>query len=183
MHYWSRTASRTAFLNRIRRSAFAANVAFHFDDGAQEQLLSLTDALAGASEPRDVYLCGPPGFLAAAKEAANHHGWPADRIHFEYFAPPPEEGRESEAFEVQLASTGAVFLIPADKTVAEVLTAHSVNIPLSCEQGVCGTCLTRVIAGTPEHRDLVLTAEERARNDQFTPCCSRSRSRRLVLDL
>lgn len=54
---------------------------------------------------------------------------------------------------------------------------------MSCEQGVCGTCLTRVIEGIPDHKDLYLTPEEQAANDQFTPCCSRSKSARLVLDL
>jgi vanillate O-demethylase ferredoxin subunit len=54
---------------------------------------------------------------------------------------------------------------------------------MSCEQGVCGTCLTRVKAGMPDHRDQYLLPEEQAANDQFLPCCSRSKSARLVLDL
>lgn len=57
------------------------------------------------------------------------------------------------------------------------------EVPVSCEQGVCGTCLTRVLEGVPDHRDLYLTPDERAANYQFTPCCSRAKSRRLVLDL
>jgi vanillate O-demethylase ferredoxin subunit len=56
-------------------------------------------------------------------------------------------------------------------------------VPTSCEQGVCGTCLTRVLEGTPVHRDMYLTPEEQAKGDQFTPCCSRASSARLVLDL
>ena len=65
----------------------------------------------------------------------------------------------------------------------QALAAADVHIPVSCEQGVCGTCLTRVIEGEPDHRDLVLTSDEHARNDQFLPCCSRSKSALLVLDL
>jgi vanillate O-demethylase ferredoxin subunit len=84
---------------------------------------------------------------------------------------------------VKVASSGQVFDIPADKTVVQVLESHGVEIAISCEQGVCGTCLTRVLEGVPEHRDLFLTDEEQAANDQFTPCCSRSRSALLVLDL
>jgi len=64
-----------------------------------------------------------------------------------------------------------------------VLHEHGISLPVSCEQGACGTCLTRVIAGEPDHRDSYLTDEERCRNDQFLPCCSRSRSACLVLDL
>ena len=73
--------------------------------------------------------------------------------------------------------------VPAGKTVVRVLAEHGVEVPTACEQGVCGTCLTRVLDGEPEHRDSFLSEAERARNDQFTPCCSRAKSRVLVLDL
>nr|WP_231113375.1 2Fe-2S iron-sulfur cluster binding domain-containing protein [Pandoraea pnomenusa] len=56
------------------------------------------------------------------------------------------------------------------------LAAHGIELPASCEQGVCGTCLTRVLGGEPDHRDMYLTPEEQAQNDQFLPCCSRSKS-------
>ena len=86
-------------------------------------------------------------------------------------------------FSVKVGSTGQVFDIPADKTVVQVLESHGIDIPMSCEQGVCGTCLTRVLEGVPDHRDMFLTEEEQACNDQFTPCCSRSKSPMLVLDI
>jgi len=79
--------------------------------------------------------------------------------------------------------TGRVIRVPADRTVVQALSQAGVEIQVSCEQGVCGTCLTRVLEGEPEHKDLYLTPEEQAANDQFTPCCSRSRSPLLVLDI
>ncbi|MNE89773.1 Phenoxybenzoate dioxygenase subunit beta [compost metagenome] len=91
--------------------------------------------------------------------------------------------RGDGTFQVKLASSGQVFDIPVDKTVVQVLESHGVEIAISCEQGVCGTCLTRVLEGVPDHRDLFLTEEEQAANDQFTPCCSRAKSALLVLDL
>lgn len=87
------------------------------------------------------------------------------------------------AFSVRLASTGQSYAIARDKSVLEVLTAAGVDVPFSCESGICGSCLTRVLEGVPDHRDSFLTDSERAANDQFTPCCSRARSERLVLDL
>lgn len=87
------------------------------------------------------------------------------------------------AFEVRLASSGRVIPVPRDRTVTQALADAGVDIMVSCEQGVCGTCLTRVLQGEPEHRDSYLTPEEQAANDQFTPCCSRSKSACLVLDL
>jgi vanillate O-demethylase ferredoxin subunit len=65
----------------------------------------------------------------------------------------------------------------------QALRTYGVVVQVSCEQGVCGTCLTRVLEGQPEHRDSYLTDEEKRCNDQFTPCCSRARGERLVLDL
>jgi vanillate monooxygenase ferredoxin subunit len=76
-----------------------------------------------------------------------------------------------------------VIHIPADRTVVQALGDAGVEVQVSCEQGVCGTCLTRVLQGEPDHKDLYLTPEEQAANDQFTPCCSRARSPLLVLDL
>jgi vanillate O-demethylase ferredoxin subunit len=87
------------------------------------------------------------------------------------------------SFEIKLASSGRIVMVPKDKTVTKALAEAGVEIMMSCEQGVCGTCLTRVIEGVPEHRDLYLTPEEQAAGDQFLPCCSRARSARLVLDL
>jgi len=87
------------------------------------------------------------------------------------------------AFIVKLASTGQEIPIAADQTVLDALRGAGLNVPISCGQGICGTCLTRVVEGTPDHRDMYLTPEEPDANDQFTPCCSRAKSAILVLDL
>ena len=104
-------------------------------------------------------------------------------MHFEYFKSTEESRASDREFEIQIASSGERVRIPADKTIVEALAEHGVEIPVSCEQGVCGTCLTRVISGVPDHRDMLLTEEEKAANDQITPCCSRALSECLVLDL
>jgi vanillate O-demethylase ferredoxin subunit len=88
-----------------------------------------------------------------------------------------------KAFEVQIKSSGQIITIPEDCSVVEALSFEGIDIPTSCAQGICGTCLTKVLEGVPEHLDKYLTPEEQAANDQFTPCCSRARSARLVLDL
>jgi vanillate O-demethylase ferredoxin subunit len=87
------------------------------------------------------------------------------------------------SFDVQIASSGKIIPVPADKSVVQALAEAGIEIITSCGEGVCGTCLTRVLAGTPEHWDSYLTPEEQAANNQFTPCCSRSESALLVLDL
>jgi vanillate O-demethylase ferredoxin subunit len=104
-------------------------------------------------------------------------------VHLEYFGAAPQDTTGDQAFDVKIASSGAVYRIPADQTVAHALQEHGVEILMSCEQGVCGTCITRVLEGECDHRDLYFTDEEKAKNDQFTPCCSRAKSKVLVLDI
>jgi vanillate monooxygenase ferredoxin subunit len=183
MHYCSRSPERTAFVDRIRRSAFTRRVHFYFDDGEPAQRLDLSAVLGPPDTDTQLYVCGPGGFIDFVATTAKARGWPAAQIHFEYFAGQAIDTSGDGSFQVKLASSGKVLTVPADKTVVRVLAENGVEVPTACEQGVCGTCLTRVLAGEPEHRDSFLTDEERARNDQFTPCCSRAKSPLLVLDL
>ncbi|MNP43423.1 Phthalate dioxygenase reductase [compost metagenome] len=104
-------------------------------------------------------------------------------MHRDVFAGQVIDQGANAPFEVVLARSGRSFDIPADRTVFEVLDEAGVEVETSCEQGVCGTCVTRVLEGIPDHRDQFMTADEHARNDCFTPCCSRAKSHRLVLDL
>lgn len=87
------------------------------------------------------------------------------------------------SFEIEIASSGRIVEVAPDQSAIEALAAAGIDLPVSCEQGICGTCVTMVIAGEPDHRDMFLSAEDRTANDLFTPCCSRAISRRLVLDL
>ena len=183
MHYCSRSASRTAFVERLQSAPFAEHVSLHFDDQAEDQRLQAEAVLAGYTPGDHLYVCGPGGFMGYVLEQAQRAGWPEDSLHREYFSAEPKAHVDDGSFAVQLASSGRCLQVPADRSVAEVLLAAGIELPLSCEQGICGTCLTRVLEGEPEHRDMFLTAQEQARNDQFTPCCSRSRTPLLVLDL
>ena len=103
------------------------------------------------------------------------------QLHYESFA--AAEPAAGEAFEVQIRSTGEKTTVGPDETVVAAVARLGIDIPVSCEQGICGTCLTGIVDGVPEHRDQYLNDEERAANDWFTPCCSRARSGLMVLDL
>lgn len=183
MHYCTRSLERTAFLGRIRRSTFASRVHLHLDDGTPEQRLDVAKVLDASGAETHLYVCGPRGFMNFVLNASRARGWPESRLHFEFFAAEVLHTDSDSDFDVELASSGRLIRVRRGQTVAQALLAAGVALPLSCEQGVCGTCLTGVLAGTPDHRDSYLTAEERAANRSFTPCCSRARSSRLVLDL
>ena len=185
LHYCSRSPSRTAFRERIARSGFAERAAIHFDDGAPDQKLDIARVLAAPAPGKRLYVCGPGGFMDWVIASARSMGWDQGHIHREYFAAAPVDTGDDGAFDIRLARTGGCFTVGKEQTVIEVLAAHGHEVETSCEQGVCGTCLTRVLEGEVDHRDLFLSDEEKARHDQFTPCVSRARAgcRLLVLDL
>ena len=183
MHYATRSRARTAFLERIQRAPFAGRVSFHFDDGAAAQKLDIAALLAAQPATTHLYVCGPQGLMDAVLAAARTSGWDEQRLHYEFFGADVKPQAGDGAFEVQLASSGRVIPVAADRSVLAALADAGVIVPSSCEQGVCGTCLTRVVDGVPDHRDQYLLPEEQAANDQFLPCCSRAKSARLVLDL
>ncbi len=183
MHYCTRSKSRTAFMQQIAQSDFAHQVHFHFDDETPEQHFDADRVLANPSAGTHLYVCGPAGFLDHVLERASAHGWPAEQVHREYFSASPEAHTDDASFELEIKSSGKLLTVPADKSPLEVLEEAGIAIPVACGEGVCGTCMTRVLEGEPDHRDRFLTEQERALNNQFTPCCSRAKSGRLVLDL
>lgn len=131
----------------------------------------------------NAYLCGPSPFMDVARVVASEH-WPSESIHREYFAADAQVVvAPGQDFEVTLARSGGTYRVPPDKTIIEVLAQHGIAVDVSCEQGVCGTCLTGVLGGTPDHRDAFLTEDEKRSGLKMLPCVSRAESERLVLDL
>ena len=183
MHYCTRSRVRTAFHERIAASSFADKVAFHFDDGTPEQKFDLATVLAKPRDGTHLYVCGPKGFMDAILGTARAQAWPEAQLHYEFFSAEPVKSDSDASFDVKLASSGRIIKVAKDKSITQALADAGIEVQTSCEQGVCGTCLTRVIEGVPDHKDLYLTPEEQAANDQFTPCVSRAKTPVLVLDL
>lgn len=148
-------------------------------------LLDLDALLAEPQEGTLIYCCGPEALLAAVEERCAH--WPADSLHIERFAPKaPTAQQEAEAlerFEVVCQRSGITLDIGADDNILELVEEAGVPITTSCYEGVCGSCEARIIEGTPDHRDSVLSAQQREAGEVMLICVSRSRTPRLVLDL
>ncbi|MFI1919644.1 PDR/VanB family oxidoreductase [Nocardia sp. NPDC020380] len=124
-----------------------------------------------------VYVCGPPPMIESVRTMIDDTD--AVAFHFERFSAAPVV--DGTAFELQFASTGEIVEVSANETLLDVVRKHRPNVGYSCQQGFCGTCKTRVLAGTPDHRDHRLSVSEQA--DSMLICVSRARSDRLVLDL
>ncbi|WP_405415867.1 PDR/VanB family oxidoreductase [Pseudonocardia alni] len=143
-------------------------------------LLDVAGILAAAAG-RPVYCCGPEGLLAAVEAEGERLGVP---VHVERFsARPGALDGPDEAFEVELSGSGTVVAVPADCSILDALEGAGIATLSSCREGTCGTCETGVLAGEPDHRDSLLTEEERASNEVMMLCVSRARSPRLVLEL
>lgn len=176
LHYSCRSRTQAAFLADLE---MLGHCHFHADDEARA-LFDIQAVVARANPHSHLYCCGPAPMLAAFEAATL--GWPTTQIHSEYFAPRVVPAR-TEGFMVELASSGDVFSIPPGRTILSVLKEAGIEVSSSCEEGVCGSCETEIIAGLADHRDSILSARERAANKTMMICCSRSKTERLVLNL
>jgi ferredoxin len=140
------------------------------------------DSVLGTPEPDTlVYCCGPGPLLDAVEERCA--AWPKGALHVERFQPKVQETGADTEFEVVLERSGHTLTVPADVSVLDTVRAAGVEVLFSCTEGTCGTCETDVLDGTPDHRDSVLTDEERETGETMLICVSRCRGKRLVLDL
>jgi len=180
MHYCTRNPARTAFLDRLRPLIAAGKVELHHDDGDPARGLDIARTLAAFEIGAHVYFCGPPGFMHAAKASVS--AWPPFNVHYEYFTATDDRTEAvNTPFRVKIKSSGQVFDIPADRSIVAVLRDNGFDIETDCEDGYCGTCITRYLDGEPDHRDTVLGEDERQRYAMI--CCARAKSPMLVLDL
>jgi len=182
LHYAARSRCSAAFASQL--AEFAPKVSFYFPTEFNQTLpAGRIDVHAVVAEaPRDahLYCCGPEAMLEAFKTASA--GRSPAQIHVEYFANVQAVDKTGE-FEVVLAKSGRTVGVPSGKSILDTLLQLGVDAPFSCMEGVCSSCETRVLSGIPDHRDLILTSEERAANDRMMICCSRAKSRTLVLEL
>lgn len=184
LHYHSRSKANTAFIDELVNSSYASQVFFHFDDDSNDDAAAVKQALSQSGEDIHLYTCGPNGFMDYIFDTARSLDWQNENLHKEVFnAEPIELSDEEKSFELNLIRSGLSFTIPKDKTALEVLEEAGVDVDASCEQGVCGACLTKITSGIPDHRDQFQTESEKSLNDHFTPCCSRALTDSLSIDL
>lgn len=183
LHYVTRTRARMAFYESLQNSAFADRVYLYHSAEAEGAEFNVEQLLAWAQDDAHIYVCGPSSLIDTVVQQSAAAQIASERVHREYFHNDTVAAETDGPFHIRIASTGAEFLVEADQRITQVLEANGFFVPVSCEEGVCGTCLTGVLEGEVEHRDVYLTEEERAANNQMALCCSRARSSSLTLDL
>ena len=182
LYYCVRNRERAALSAEIAQLAADGNGEFvsHFDD--RDGLFDLPGTINALAADVHLYCCGPTAMLDAFRSSAQQAGLASEQIHYEYFSSDVESATEG-GFTVVLNQSGAQIMVQPGQTILQALVDHGVEMSYSCEEGICGACETRVIEGTPDHRDMVLTDAEKRANKTMMVCCSGARSARLVLDL
>jgi ferredoxin-NADP reductase len=182
LDYCTRSPGHTAFREALAPFAAAGRVAFHHDGGDPARGLDIAAALRDPAAGTHLYYCGPAPMMLAAAAAA--HEWPSGTVHCEYFTAPEQEPASSaddRPFRVRLGKSGGEYEVPPGMTIIEVLRAAGIAVATSCELGYCGVCLTRYVAGEPEHRDQMLSDKDREHYALI--CCARAKTPVLELDL
>ncbi len=181
LHYVTRSAERTAFLDLLPTFPFADRIRLHHDDGIGAPPFDPARDLVAPDGDAHLYICGPGGFMDHCRAMALGLGWEAARIHQEAFG--ADIDTTGSTFEVVARRSGVTVRVGPGETIANALSGAGVPVETSCGEGVCGACACDVLEGQPDHRDHVLTDEEKARGDQILICCSRAFGHRLILDL
>ena len=182
LYYCVRTEERAAFVKDMRSLAGDGHgeLVTHFDDAAGYQLLDLRAVVAEAPPSAHFYCCGPTGMLTAYRAACESR--PPSHVHYEYFSSDVSVAADG-GFHVVLAKSGKRIHVPPGNTILDALTAEGLPVAYSCQQGICGACETAVLSGAPDHRDMILSNDERASGKVMLICCSGSLSDELVLDI
>ncbi|MCW2613533.1 MAG: ferredoxin [Frankiales bacterium] len=178
LSYGGRTRASMGFLDEL--AAYGDRVVVWPED--ERGMLDL-DGILGRPQPDAlVYTCGPEGLLQAVEGRCA--AWPAGSLHVERFsAKPVDSAAVSTSFEVICQRSGITVTVPEDRSILEVVQDAGVPALSSCLEGVCGTCETAVVEGEPDHRDSLLSEDEKAAGDFMMICVSRANGPRLVLDL
>jgi ferredoxin-NADP reductase len=173
LHYGGRTRASMAFLPELSR--FGDRVRVYPQDE-----VGLLDLEAVLDDPSAlVYCCGPTGLIDALEARC-----PAGTLRVERFSAVPLETEGADyAFDVVCERSGVIVTVPPQTTVLQAVEDAGIAVHSSCTEGICGTCETTVLEGEPEHRDSLLTDDEKAAGDTMLICVSRCRGARLVLDL
>lgn len=182
LHYFTRGANYTAFRDRLNCGQYAEHISLY--EGYDEVETGRQLESIFASHPTgQVYICGPAPFMEVTETLALKDR-STEQVNLERFAANPAiAGAPTFPFQIELARSGTVLDVGADQTILEVLEQNNIDAAFSCEQGVCGTCVTRILDGAPDHRDSFLSERQKAAQNTLCLCVSRCAGQKLVLDL
>ncbi|MDV8001486.1 PDR/VanB family oxidoreductase [Rhodococcus sp. IEGM 1408] len=183
LHVYSATPQTLPLARHLEGRPWRDRVVLHYSSAGDGFRGNAQSVIPRHTPGRALYVCGPLGMIASATACASAREWPRSAVHTEQFARSQAVETAGEEFTVVVASTGRELAVGPEETIAAVLRRHGIETTLACEQGLCGSCLTPVLAGIPDHRDEVQSPAERETNTLINVCCSRSLSPSLTLGI
>ena len=159
LHYSGRSRATMGFLEEIPKYPWARKAHLHIsDEGSRVDLAAI---LGGYETGWHVYTCGAERFMGSVVDAATQAGFPETACHLEYFSVPETPAYENFDFTLRLTKSGKEFLVPPEKSAADVLIENGIHIDLKCSDGICGVCKCGLVSGDVDHRDFVLSKAQR----------------------
>ena len=183
LHLCAADQNSLPFGETLRGFPFASRITTHLGIRSNPDTFSASEVLGSYERGRELYTCGPEAFMSEITATARDLDWPDTAIFSENFKPRERSTTENVSFEVELARSGQVLQVGEDEYLLDVLNKAKAGVPCSCTQGICGSCITPVLSGDIDHRDAVLSDEQRRSGETMCVCVSRARSHRLVLDI
>lgn len=178
LYYLAHSRDAAAFRDELTTPELKGKVVIHYDGGSPDKYFDFWPVLETRKDRAHIYCCGPREMMEAVRDMSGH--WPHTAVHFMSFVDAAAAKVDDKPFTVKLAKSGEVVEVPVGTTILEALRAAGHEAPSSCESGTCGTCRTKLLEGEADHRDLVLTDDERASNIMI--CVSRAKSPQLMID-
>jgi ferredoxin-NADP reductase len=179
LHYGGKSLAALAYLDALQLME-GNEISIYLKN--ETRRIPVSEIISTLSTEDAIYVCGPESMISEVEEVGARLGV---RVCLERFGPAPGEKPEigGDSFEVELARSAKVLTVPADTRLIDIVRTVVPSVPFSCEEGYCGSCETGVLEGVPDHRDSILSPEEKSNNDCMMICVGRSLTPRLVLDL
>ena len=182
LHICAKTKEEVPFTYELQNWTFAPNVEIHLDKKGKSSM-DIHKVLAAPDKDTLIYVCGPPGFNKWVKQTAHSLGWGKDQVKQEVFTMDTTRLLPPKEFQLVLNKSNKSITVKKDETIIDALQQNNIKVPYSCLQGTCGTCITKVVEGKIDHRDAVLSEEEKQENNKMCLCVSRAKGNKVVIDL
>ena len=182
LHISSKSIEDIPFQYELKNWTFAPNVEFHIDKDGRSTM-DVNKILAKPDNDTLIYICGPAGYNKWIKQAALNIGWNKQQIKLEAFTNSQSGLAAPKEFQLTLNRSGKSIRVKKDETIIDALHLNNIKVPYSCLQGTCGTCITPVIDGKIDHRDAILSEEEKIDNKKMCLCVSRAQDEHIVIDI
>lgn len=174
--YLGRSRERMAFVEAV--ACDATTIACSGTDGH----VDICSWIGPVDEGTRIYACGPQRMLDELEHRSAE--WPKGALRIERFqARSFADLGDGDAFEVVAQKSGLSVSVEPGCSILSMLEQAGIPLASSCLEGVCGTCETAIIDGVADHRDSILSPDERETNETMMICVSRARSPRIVLDI